>query len=296
VATQAHAKADSRKKHGVAHAHPPERILRVFISFTRDVIPEANAAAHIVQLVSMAVGQRTRIALESYLWNRDQPSDLGSGDAQSLINQETKKCTFFVGIMATRFGTPTARADSGMEEEYEMALRCKKAPRLPMSKLTYYFSKKKVDPDTIELDQLALVRAFREEVAEHGLYRTFSSKAIFKEQFREDLEKHVDDWYEHEQNRKKTKGHREIRREMAAWSGASAKDSYRALTAFEKVIVEATQREESVHLSGFGTFGVKERKARKGVNPKTLRAIMIPKKKAPFFKPGKSLKDAIARK
>lgn len=287
---------DSKRKHATLRARAPEHILRVFISFTRDVAPEAKVAAYIVQLVSAAAGPRTRIALESYLWNRDQPSDLGGGDAQSHIDEEMKKCTFFVGIMATRFGRPTPRAASGMEEEYEMALCCKKAHRLPMFKLTYYFSRKKVDPDTIELDQLALARGFRERIAKQGLYHTFSSLGAFKEQFRKDLEKHVNEWYEHEQNKNKVKGHKQIRRDMAASSGASSKDSRRALSAFEKVIVEAIGRDESVRLLGFGTFGVKERKARKGVNPKTLKAITIPKKKAMFFKPGKGLKDAIAKK
>jgi DNA-binding protein HU-beta len=287
---------DSKRKHATLRTRAPEHILRVFISFTRDVAPEAKVAAYIVQLVSTAVGPRTRIALESYLWNRDQPSDLGGGDAQSHIDEEMKKCTFFVGIMANRFGGPTLRAASGMEEEYELALRCKKARRLAMFKLTYYFSKKKVDPDTIDLDQLASVRAFRERIAKQGLYRFFSSSAVFKEHFREDLEKHVDDWYEHEQDREAIRGHKQIRREMATSSGASAKDSRQALRALETVIVEAIGRDESVRLPGFGTFGVKERKARKGVNPKTLKAITIPKKKAMFFKPGKGLKEAVAKK
>ena len=286
----------AKSKRPVSHTAGPERVLMVFISFADDTKTEASAAAHIGQLVSTAVRRRTRVALEPYLWNRDQPSDLGGGDAQSLINEEMKKCAFFVGIMATRFGRPTPRAASGMEEEYKMALCCKKAHRLPMFKLTYYFSRKKVDPDTIELDQLALARGFRERIAKQGLYHTFSSLGAFKEQFRKDLEKHVNEWYEHEQNKNKVKGHKQIRRDMAASSGASSKDSRRALSAFEKVIVEAIGRDESVRLPGFGTFGVKERKARKGVNPKTLKAITIPKKKAMFFKPGKGLKDAVAKK
>ena len=44
---------------------------------------------------------------------------------------------------------------------------------------------------------------------------------------------------------------------------------------------------------GFGTFKVTERKAKKGRNPATGEAIQIPAKKAPIFKAGKALKDAV---
>ena len=272
-----------------------DSILSVFISFADDVKAEAGAAKHIVELVSSTVGPHIRTALKSYQWNRDQPSDLGSGDAQSLIDEEIKECTFFVGIMATRFGSPTPRAPSGMQEEYDIALHCKKAKRLPMFKLAYYFSTKKLNPAEIDPAQLAAVKSFREGLSPQGVYHDVASLGAFKEQFREDLEKLLQQWYEHDLKKRKTKGHKQIRQAMAKYAGVSAADSHRALSAIEKTIVEATRRNEPVRLAGFGTFGVKETKARRGVNPKALRAIAIPQKKAPFFKPGKALKDAVAK-
>ena len=50
---------------------------------------------------------------------------------------------------------------------------------------------------------------------------------------------------------------------------------------------------EEVRLSGFGTFKVKERKARTGRNPQTGVEIKIEKRKTPRFSPAKALKDAI---
>ncbi|MGI6042592.1 MAG: HU family DNA-binding protein, partial [Candidatus Alectryocaccobium sp.] len=49
-------------------------------------------------------------------------------------------------------------------------------------------------------------------------------------------------------------------------------------------------------LVGFGTFEVRERAARKGRNPQTKKEIMIPASKAPAFKAGKGLKDAVNKK
>jgi DNA-binding protein HU-beta len=50
---------------------------------------------------------------------------------------------------------------------------------------------------------------------------------------------------------------------------------------------------ESVSLVGFGTFSVADRAARTARNPRTGETINVPASKAPKFKPGKALKDAV---
>ena len=50
---------------------------------------------------------------------------------------------------------------------------------------------------------------------------------------------------------------------------------------------------DKLTLTGFGTFEVRERAARKGINPRTKQEIKIPASKYPAFKPGKGLKDVI---
>ncbi len=70
-------------------------------------------------------------------------------------------------------------------------------------------------------------------------------------------------------------------------------DAGRALDAVQKAIENTLIAGDSVTLVGFGTFGVKDRAERTGRNPQTGREITIAAAKVPFFKPGKSLKDAI---
>lgn len=50
---------------------------------------------------------------------------------------------------------------------------------------------------------------------------------------------------------------------------------------------------DKVEIRGFGSFKVKEHKARKGRNPKTGATINIPAKRSPFFKVGKELKERV---
>ena len=74
----------------------------------------------------------------------------------------------------------------------------------------------------------------------------------------------------------------------------SKKDAEAAITAAIEAITEALVQQEKVQLVGFGSFEVKTRAERVGRNPKTKEAIQIPASKAPVFKPGKALKDAVA--
>lgn len=60
-------------------------------------------------------------------------------------------------------------------------------------------------------------------------------------------------------------------------------------------IEAALARGEKVQLVGFGTFLVRERSARIGRNPQSGEEIQIPASVVPAFKPGKALKDAVAR-
>ena len=59
------------------------------------------------------------------------------------------------------------------------------------------------------------------------------------------------------------------------------------------VITKALKKGDTVQLTGFGSFGVAKRAARKGRNPANGKEIKIPASKAPKFKAGRAFKDAI---
>ena len=80
---------------------------------------------------------------------------------------------------------------------------------------------------------------------------------------------------------------------MVAESGLSKADAEKALNAFLSQVEKALCAGDKVQLTGFGCFEVKERAERTGRNPKTSEIITIPASKAPVFKAGKALKDAI---
>ena len=80
---------------------------------------------------------------------------------------------------------------------------------------------------------------------------------------------------------------------VAAKAEISKKDAEAAVTATFDAITAALAEGDQVALVGFGTFAVKERAARTGLNPQTKEKIEIAASKAPAFKAGKALKDAV---
>ncbi|MCI5640317.1 MAG: HU family DNA-binding protein [Lachnospiraceae bacterium] len=80
---------------------------------------------------------------------------------------------------------------------------------------------------------------------------------------------------------------------MADNAGLSKKDAEKALKAFVEVVTDELKKDEKIQLVGFGTFEVAQRAAREGRNPVTGETIQIKASKAPKFKPGKALKDAV---
>ena len=80
---------------------------------------------------------------------------------------------------------------------------------------------------------------------------------------------------------------------MAAQAKISKTDADKAVKALVDVVTKELKKGEKVTLIGFGTFEVSKRSARKGRNPQTGAEIKIKASKAPKFKAGKALKDAV---
>ena len=82
---------------------------------------------------------------------------------------------------------------------------------------------------------------------------------------------------------------------IADQAGLTKKDADAALKATVDAITAALKKGEKVQLVGFGTFEVRARGERTGRNPRTKETITIPASKAPAFKAGKALKDAVSK-
>ncbi|MDW7712531.1 MAG: HU family DNA-binding protein [Deferrisomatales bacterium] len=85
----------------------------------------------------------------------------------------------------------------------------------------------------------------------------------------------------------------ELIQEIATKAGVKVKEAEGLLEAMIAATETALTKGDKVAITGFGTFAVSHRKARKGRNPQTGKEIKIPASKTPRFTAGKALKDAL---
>jgi DNA-binding protein HU-beta len=83
---------------------------------------------------------------------------------------------------------------------------------------------------------------------------------------------------------------------IAKEAGTTKKDAETVINKMMETIVKRVASGEKVTLVGFGTFEVRQRKARTGRNPKTNQPLEIPAKRVPGFKVGKEFSEAVNKR
>lgn len=169
-------------------------VLEVFIASPGDVASEREVLEIVVSEFNVTWGDKHRVRLEILKWETHSHPAMGK-DAQDLINRQIGDVyDIFLGIMWGRFGTATARADSGTEEEFQRAYdRFRNGERV---QIMFYFKDAGIPPSKLDADQIAKVQTFKKKIAEEygGLYDQFESTDDFQTKARIHLSRVVQDW------------------------------------------------------------------------------------------------------
>lgn len=147
-------------------------LLTVLLSSPSDVADERLMLASVIQELNNTWAAALSIQLQLLHWQTHSHPGVGP-DAQALINQQLgDDYDLFIGIMWTRFGTPTGRAGSGTEEEFNRALaRARQSGRV---KVLFYFKNDPMPPSDIDPNELVRVAALKLRLRELGiLYSEF---------------------------------------------------------------------------------------------------------------------------
>lgn len=172
-----------------------ETVLRIFVSSPSDVTDEVNSVKQIVEELNAAALRTSGIRLEVATWRTDVVPGIAD-DTQTVINNQiADEYDIFVGILWTRFGTPTPRAGSGTEEEFEHAYSRYKSQ--PNSVRVMFYFKEEPPPklSAIDPDQLKLIRCFKSKLGEKGtLYFEFETHKTFEVYLRSHLIRQVQSW------------------------------------------------------------------------------------------------------
>ena len=165
------------------------KIVRVFIGSPSGLDAERKAARRIVNEINQSHSEHWRCQINLIGWEETLP---GHKRAQSLINQDLDKCSYFIGVIWDNWGSKPGDGDdrysSGFEEEYERAKQHFEEGR--MKDIALYFK----DIQEIKLKDLHpshnKVREFREKcISSHSLlFKEFKTLAEFESIFRATIE------------------------------------------------------------------------------------------------------------
>ena len=161
---------------------------RVFVASPGDVAAERDALSKLVaelnQTIS-AVAPEKGLTLEIVRW--ETHAYPAPGRPQAVINDQLHDFDIFVGIMWTRFGTPSGKAQSGTEEEFDLAYTNWREHGRPH--LMFYFCQTPVAPPAspAEAEQLVRVINFRQRLSELALVWDYGNHSDFADTVRPHL-------------------------------------------------------------------------------------------------------------
>jgi len=166
-------------------------LYKCFIGSPSDTKDERLACKEIIRHISKTIGEKFNFRLESLMWEDDSRPSFDI-DGQAVINRQLllKEYHVFIGIMWSRFGSPTERAESGTIEEFEDAFNKYKEKK--DVEICMYFNKKDIPQSLMDLEQIAKVFKFKKQVSElGGLYNEYNGI----EQFKDNLRLHLTNYF-----------------------------------------------------------------------------------------------------
>jgi hypothetical protein len=169
--------------------------LTIFVSGPGTVEAEKAALRVAVEEINRRAEKTHAVTLRVVGWPDDIRPGVSSDPQSEIDHQIGSGFDIYVGIIGSRFGTPTARSGSGTEQEFEDTLaRFKNDPT--SVRVLFYFKRGGEDPFSIDPSQLQKVLNFRQSLGSRGvLYRDVQDTADFSKQVREHIDSLIiDEW------------------------------------------------------------------------------------------------------
>lgn len=155
-------------------------VYQIMIASPNDVENERNTIRETIYEWNAIHTYKNKIVLLPVGWETHSSPEMGNGPQEILNEQILKMSDLLIGVFWTRLGTPTEKAESGTVEEIREHIKAGKPAML-------YFSSQPVQPDSIDPDQYAKLKEFKDECKKNGLYESYDSVADFQEKFRRQL-------------------------------------------------------------------------------------------------------------
>lgn len=172
-----------------------QTILTAFVASPSDVANEREILEEVITELNVTWSKNLGIKLELLRWETHTLPAVGE-DPQDIINKQIgDDYDIFIGILWTKFGTPTPRAASGTLEEFERAFERYKLDSDSV-KIMFYFNDKPISPSQIDEKQMTLVKKFKKRIQKTNVYQVYSSEDDFEKLARIHLSRQIQEFIE----------------------------------------------------------------------------------------------------
>lgn len=151
-------------------------VVNVMIASPSDVAKERRNIRDVIHEWNAIHSADQQIVLMPLGWETHASPKMGDS-AQNIINKQVlDRCDLLIAVFWTRLGSPTGESPSGTVEEIERHLAASKPAMI-------YFSNAPVHPESVDDEQYAALRAFKEDCKRRGLIETYDEIGEFRDKF-----------------------------------------------------------------------------------------------------------------
>ena len=150
------------------------RLYQVFISSPGDVHAEREIVEEVITDLNSTFVNSLGVYIHPFRWETQTYPGISESGPQGVIDEQTPDdYDLFLGILWSRFGTPTEEDSSGTEHEFNQAfLRWREKPT--EINIMFYFKTAGIDPRFIDPDQIRLVQIFKDNLGKLGIYSEYA--------------------------------------------------------------------------------------------------------------------------
>jgi hypothetical protein len=164
-------------------------VIQVFLASPSDVTHERTVTQGVVAEINRNMARELSIMVDLLRWE-DMIPGMGRPEQVILDQADIDQSDVFIGILWNRFGTPTGKADSGTEEEFQIAYESWLNHGKPH--ILFYFCQRPANFERDEeLQQKSKVLTFRKQLSTAGIIREFQTCEDFERALRQDMTKHL---------------------------------------------------------------------------------------------------------
>lgn len=165
------------------------KIYRAFIASPSDTEKERSLCDTIFDEINLGLGEIYKFRIQSLKWEKDVRPSIQDKDGQTTIFEQIgDDFQIFIGIMNKKFGSPTPRAGSGTEEEFNEAFKRYKHKQ-DLEIMFYFNQEPPKSMSEINATELLKIEEFRKKLQPKGIYGFYDGAADFESRLRKHLTK-----------------------------------------------------------------------------------------------------------